>query len=72
MNLTNFEDVIFKLERATSIISLIQTAAAEGSCAISEEDMSNALYEICLQQQEITKELRKIHSEARKEVHKNN
>ena len=72
MNLTNFEDKITKLERVTSIISMIQIAAAEGSCAISEKDMSNALYEIYLQQQEITKELRKIHSEARNELHKNN
>lgn len=70
--LSRLEDEIFSLARSTSILSLIQTATAEGSSAISYEDMSNALYEIVLQQERNTDRLRKIYSEVWEELHKNN
>lgn len=70
--LSRLEDEIFSLERSTSILSLIQTAAAEGSSVIAYKDLDNSLYEIVLHQEEIAEKLRKIHSEVWKELHKTN
>lgn len=68
--LRKFEDTIFALERATSIISLIQTAVSEGHDALTDDDLAYALYEITLQQKDIARELRQVHTDIWEKSHK--
>lgn len=54
------EDEINKLEQVTATLGFIQTAFAEGSSLINNDDASNSLYMLWMLQRDILEEIRQI------------